>query len=210
MQKKKNSYSEDALDSYFTNKVIASDGTESEGDFFEFAQIVDLFAAEYGLGGCRSLEEFADMMNETDPVLLSFLGKSMIKRHKDMWGEESEERPEVRQTKFGPQAVNRTRKYKPGQACDTSDDPEVNRRNLAVFLKEMGADRAKVNEAMKNIAAGKTSISSKSFTWITPEMLKDPEFNLKETLAEMREARAGAVNFNVNYETFRKRLRQRR
>lgn len=196
---------DDPLNSYFTNKIIASDGQEFEGDFFEFCKNVDLFAAEYGIGGCRSLEEFADMIDNTNPILLSYLMKSIGNRHEEMYGDGEDD------DKAAPSASGKASKYqgkKFSRKAAGTGNAKAERNNLRNFLLEMGAPRQKLKDAIAEIESGKTKDLSEQFSWITPKVLNDPDFSFKETLAEMSKNQKGSTNFKVSATTLEKRQKE--
>jgi len=198
------------LDSYTSNKVKMPDGSELAGDAYEHAKIVDMLASEYGLGGCRNLTEFAKMVDEEDILLVHFLLKAIGERYEEMYGNKPSDRNRnisKHINRHAPSSMNKssTKPYNSNEAIDCSEDAKTNRNRMSMFLREMGASKDKVREAVEKINNGEIKTSSVDFSWITSEELRKPNFDTRGVLKQMCEEQKKSFNFKVSLDTLTKR-----
>jgi hypothetical protein len=152
-----------------------------EYDDLDFYRLVDSFAERYGLGGCRSITEFADMLNHEDPQLLNGLITAI--------------NDSANKTKLASAAHSkRTRTSRSGkvQGADLSErwgyDDNIN----DFLINFCGVPSDKVKEILKNKSdKGKSNTNRDFYEWlynnITPEKLRSPNFDLKGALAKINE-----------------------
>ena len=195
---------QDIYNSWQTNKQKMPDGQVFAGDYLDFVETVDLLASEYGLGGCRSLEEYAEMVDETDPLLISCLMKAMYERYERQYGTDDNVDKNIDKINHGPSGQHSkpsAKKINRKSLMDASSDPKANRNRMANFLKVMGANKNEVNEAIKKIESGDIKVPSNDYSWINSKVLNDPEFDLQATLKQMAEDRKNSINFKVSLDT---------
>lgn len=191
--------SDSSFKSWFTNRVQMPDGETYAGDMLEFTGIVDLFASEYGLGGCRSLEEYAEMIDKCDPLLIACLQKNIEERYKAQYSTEELDN-ESKDYSIKGYENKKAEKVVREKMIDT-DNEKSNRMRMAHFLKQMGANKKEVNEAIKKIENGEIKFSGRDYSWITSKELRKPDFDLKSVMRQMREDREKGMNFKVSLDT---------
>lgn len=165
-----------------------------EYDPLEFYRQVDIFASEYGLGGCRSLTEFAKMIDEEDPELINGLMFAMQERNdpeaykKEQWESNA---------KSG--GTRRSVRSKDGRL--------VNEADMSEFLANSGIPVKEIKEAKKRLAARKINIEEQQeredwiYKNITPENLQDPNFDMKKAQAELSAYFDNTEKFNISAST---------
>lgn len=115
-------------------------GTEKiSTDLYEMAESVDFFMRQYGMGGCRSFSEFWNMVDSEDPVKLMLLRIAANERIRKENGDNSS------RSYTSSSSVNKSHKNK-YKASRTVDNDDIMRN----FLIDMGADRNKVEAAVKS------------------------------------------------------------
>ena len=146
-------------------------------DPLEFYTLVDIFASQYGLGGCRSLHEYAEMIDQTDPALLEGLKYAIYIRNSD-----GSEGSGSREASTSGTRRRGTQSNTWGQDTDMGD-----------FLANSGIPQSKIREARGKIDSGKITKEErdKFHKWlynnVTPEKLRDPNFDLKKAHARIKE-----------------------
>jgi hypothetical protein len=176
-----------------SSAVIRADGKEYEADYLneptsnlmllkynplEFYILVDLFASQYGMGGCKSLEEYANMIDQQDPVLIEAMKYAMLQRNRAECGEDT------RATEVSGSVGTRRSGFKKKWGEDDS---------MGDFLANSGIPIAEIREAKSKLASGKINKEEdeKFHKWlystVTPEKLRDPNFDLKKTHARIKE-----------------------
>jgi len=197
-------------------EVELSDGTVVQADLREFYDILDMIASNYGLGGCKSLEEFAKHIDDIEQGFLINIIHAIVRRNERMYGKSkpTEDTPSEPHT-FDPKRSKlkkhgggwQTQNKAPMGSIRIGNDKDIHadRIKMAMFLKSFGADYKKVDEAVNKLKSGKINTPSEDFSWITPEVLKHPDFDLKTMLQIMKKSREGSINFNVSMETLEKR-----
>lgn len=187
-------------------------------DLAEYCEVVDFFAERYGLGGCKSIEEFTEMVNNLDPIFLNVLRAVAIDRENKKWGgsetgndgDLSSTLPKMRgkgqMSKFGHN-VKGFGPSAPVPSIKPSTPPVKiggSRGKMRQFLAEWGAPRDKLEEACHRIDGRK--IELRDFSHIDSYELRrmsDAEF--KKLMADMKEQQALSENFNVSIETLKGR-----
>ena len=174
------------------DEIILLDGSRGIIDFREFYEIVDILAFNYGIGACKSLTEFAEIINNEDPVLLNGLKKAIIKRVIIMNGGKVEDEPTTYRVV-----------EKSGKSRIVNDE----KNKLVMFLTSFGADKKEIDEALIKINSGKIKIPERDYNWITDEVLCSKDFDLKGVMAQMREDENNSINIKVSAETRLKALK---
>jgi len=195
----------DQYNSIFTNTVKFADGTKGIGEEYEFVQTVDLLAHEYGLGGCKSLQEYADMVDETDPSLIHHLMEAIEERYENMYGTGDDKGVERKSHGSRIKGGHTSPSIDKSKMVDVSKDAKTNRNNIRGFLRNMGASKKSLDEAVSKIERGEIKISEEDFSWITPDVIKDPNFDLKGTMKKIREEKNKDINFKVSMKTLLER-----
>ena len=184
------------------NKIELPNGKEAFTDLEAFFNDVDLFASRYGLGGCKSLEEFADMVNDTDPMFLNCLREIAIRNHNRMWaGDDDDDIPKKEnEGDYGGFVVD-------SEEPPVVENSRVGRKKLRDFLVEMGADEGKVNKAVKDLEHRK--IKFNDYSKLNKDSLADMSENeFKNYLKMMKEDRQKCINFEVSDDTLRAKERK--
>jgi len=173
--------------------LIRSDGKEYEADYLsestsnlklmqhnplEFYSLVDIFASQYGLGGCKSLSEFANMIDNEDPTIIEGLKYAMLERNRAENGEET--RSVEYSSGTGARRGGFNNKW--GHDSDIGD-----------FLANSGVPMSQIREAKAKLGTGKITKEEQEkfhkwlYSTVTPEKLRDPNFDLKKTHARITE-----------------------
>jgi hypothetical protein len=167
-----------------------------EFDPLEFYALVDLFAKEYGLGACRSLTEFSQMIDNEDPALLDGLLYSMRKRYEAEAGDSDSEPPTGTREAFNRRTGSSTFRNAWGHDSDMTD-----------FLVNSGMDPQAVKEAKARLKERKINTKEEQeyhqwlYSTVTPESIRDPNFNLKEALEKISAHNKNTEKFNISAST---------
>lgn len=169
-----------------TIEISYADGSCERTDPTDLFERADLLLHVYGLGGCKSFTEFVDMVNEEDPFIINGLLTAAEKRVAEQNGSK----------------VSRSNNHYNKKSYikkEKTNSPD----NLALFLKEMGANRQEIDETLAKAKSGKIEVPMNDYSYITPEVLNDPDFDFKGTLKQMSEDRKKSINFTVSDATLK-------
>ena len=174
------------------NEVDIGGAVVLEGDIVEVYEQMDAFLASYGMGGCRSLEEYRDMIEQTDPALLAGLLICMGDRKMREMGEDPDKgKPAYKPTSSEdkPSGDFFHNKAYIGGECDMVD-----------FLVKSGADWKDLQKFKDDLASGKTKMEIKDFSkkFNTDTLLHDKDFKLQETIDEMLAYRDKSKNYKFS------------
>jgi hypothetical protein len=192
---------EDIVDFYLRctdNLQTLPSGLKEYGNLYDLYQIADLFASQYGMGGCRTLEEYVNMINTSDPVIINMLKFSMAERLKQQNSVEPVKPKIYDSPTLDQEIVQQEFKFIP--APSPSVDLKANRHNLANFLGEWGANRKELKETLKELDQRKMTLND--YSWLDRHTLSAmPPEKFKETLKMMSEDRVKSKNFKVSLNT---------
>jgi len=169
------------------NRLVSvkfGDGEEFYTDSITLFERADFIAFSYGLGNFRSLSDFVKMVDEEDPFILNNLIEAACIRIQASHGIENKR---TQETEDDEPIITNT-----GRIKRIGDSQEM----LFCFLKDFGATEKEIGEAkekLKNI-----KVPEEDFSWITPEILASPDFDLKGVLARMNDCYKRSVNVNVS------------
>lgn len=170
------------------------DGTSVKPDVSELYRTVDIFAFHYGIGGCKSLSEFVEMVNQEDPEVISALLASISLRNKHSYS--TQDLPEYKYENYT---------WTKGKSMDSKPDFNPQKELLINFLIDFGIPKDKIEEAKKKIASGSIKISRNDYSWINNETIRDPNFPVKEVMAQMRKDAENSINFKVSQKTLNRK-----
>ena len=178
-------------------EVPFSDSTVKKGDPGFIYYISDVIASEYGLGGCKTLQEFVDMVDSTDPVLLDGLLAYMAKRNQE----------QSQDGKHPPEEIDKE-EYIDDSKTGMEESQNKNNTVVKEMLFRFGVSKDDLNSALEKIDKRKIN-TLKDYTWLNKqnnlENLSDVEF--REVLKSMRKDKANSVNFKVSMESLMERER---
>jgi hypothetical protein len=184
------------------NDIDIGGGVLIEGDIVTHYELVDRFLADYGMGGCRSLDEYSEMVNLTDPSLINGLLVCMNDRKQlesgvDPYkGDSHKDDPpsQVSVGKKAPSTPARKKVRRGGGECDMVD-----------FLVKSGADWKEIKKIRDDIRDGKTSIKIKDFSedFDTRTLLHDKDFDLQKQIDEMMAYKKQSENYAFNFSKVR-------
>lgn len=164
-------------------------------DCLEFYQVVDMIAFEYGMGGCRSLSEFANMIDKEDPavidgILLAIQSRKLYERDAADPDANKKEHPQA--TASTPKVNTRHRKSSTGVESDMGD-----------FLANSGIPQSKIREARERLKNRKITTEEEKdfFDWlhseVTTEKLRHPNFDIKKSHARIKAYLDTTEKFNI-------------
>jgi len=201
--------------------VVKTPFGEDQGDLKELFEVADFFAGRYGMGGCRSLEEFVEMINNTDPFIVNMFKAVAVDKNQRELDEMDTNKPkggidsnkpkdDARQsvpTKFGktsparPTAPIRT-PIKVGTGAGG-----INRANMKRFLLTMGASPDGIKEACGRLDGRKMEL--RDYSHLDSRTLKTmSREEFKETLRNISKDIKSSENFEVSDDTLRARIRK--
>lgn len=154
----------------------------------------------YGLGLNRSLSEFVDMINSEDPQILLELQKVAMERIKSSFGISSKDNAASATVKMLSHGTTSKIGSKQSKSV-LGDSPE----SLNQFLIEFGVPKEEIKEAIAKVKSGKIKLPSRDYSWITSEVISDPNFDVKKVLSQMKEDKNNSINFRVGLDTLRKK-----
>lgn len=183
-------------------------------DLKELFEVADFFAERYGLGGCRSLEEFVQMVNETDPVVLNMLRSVAIDKNQRELDEINSKTP-----KRGTMPKTDVKDVKPPQPKQTSRirtstvrvkgaNSGISRANMKRFLISFGAPTDELDKACTRLDGRKMEL--RDYGWIDSYALKTmSKEEFREALKNISSDIKASENFEVSDETLRARYRRK-
>ena len=140
-----------------------------QGDHVSLVMQAMMIAGECGMGACRSLTEFIEMINNEDPVLIQTMIFCIGQKYRRMYGDgDSKNSPEGKSVKQG-----KITKGIPPSGSRPTYKPEatVGDGGMANFLVHHGVPKAKIQEFKRKIASGEIKLPNVDFSQYTPEKL---------------------------------------
>ena len=185
------------------NVVELANGDSKFGDIEEFYLVVDYFASQYGLGGCKSLEEFADMIDKTDPVLLRCLQLSSHNRLKKQYGVDDDD---DKKEKYNPDHIDEepeiqhTSPKRNYVKVEPMADGGASKAKMKRFLRTWGVPSSELQSAEAELS--KRKIKFKDFSWLTPDELANMSSEkFGELKKQIIDDQKNTVNFEVSIES---------
>ena len=178
------------------NTFTLPDGTVIQNDLIELYKVVDVLGNRYGMGGCKSIEEFVDMVDKTDPMILNCLLLA-IKENVKSETDAVSGKVEPSNIKNIPQ-VKRTSVQHNEKPITLQDG----RNKMVQFLSHWGADRKEVNKAIEDFDSRKIKLSD--YSWLSGrklESMSNAEF--KSLLNKMGEESKLTKDFKLTLDKVR-------
>jgi len=194
--------------------VVRTPFGEDVGDLKELFEVADFFAERYGLGGCRSLEEFVRMVDETDPVVLNMLKSVAVDKNQREMDEIDSKKPSKSSPPSPPPKIGKSPPSRPVARSRTpavkvgGEDASVNRANMKRFLLSFGAQPRKLEAACGRLAGRKMEL--RDYSHIDSYILKNmsPE-EFRKALRSISGDTKASENFEVSMETLMGKNRRR-
>lgn len=188
-------------------------GIRTRYELDEFYELIDYFAYRYGLGGCRSLEEFGKMINETDPAFLNLLFAASQNNIRKEAGED-DEIPHGKIQNLESVAKTELNKIKSkskrlfGDAKQTAQNAQSVKSvpKMKSFLKSWGVSNEEMKAAERKLSEGKIELNDYSHIDKKTLLSMSPE-EFRETLKSMSEDNKKSVNFNISMDTLRRKYK---
>lgn len=180
------------------NIVNLPNGEKLVGDLVEFYKVVDFFASQYGLGGCRSLEEFSQMINTSDPIHLKCLQLVAEERLEKQWGTGKDKPEDSNQEDVDIPEEPAYNEIDQGNSKATT----VVGKNGKIkrFLKTWGANSSDLTKAQSKLESGK--IKLKDYGWVNKDNLKTmTSEQFKKLKSDIVADNKKSINFKVSMET---------
>jgi hypothetical protein len=192
--KEKNLQYIDAISGYYKDKEITlSDNTTVSFNPLTFYETVDFFASRYSLGGCKSLEEFIDMINNTDPEVINLLLRASNVNEERKWGSNKNntfDNKNRSKSKFN----NPIRQERFVNGVGAMSD----------FLKSCGVNKEEINKGIDEIDSRK--IEFEDYSWVNSNNLKEmSEDEFKQLLSKISEENKKCVNFKITLESIERK-----
>jgi len=170
-------------------------------NLYEHAKLVDFFLSNYGLGGCRSLKEFWDMVDNEDPTILILLELAAVERINKRLGGKGFD---GRSIGIGETI---TEAFGGGVGKSNSTEVQVNDDNvMAEFLYQMGADRKRIDDGL-NKSRNRKIASRVDLSDITSSNMVGEEFDIEDALRRLKDNERNAVKIIVSRGTLMNRQR---
>lgn len=189
------------LNNSIDSHIKVGDRTIS-ANLYDFAKEVEFFLSITGLGGCRSLAEYWEMINNEDPTILTLLKIAAIERINEqnamMYGGK-------RGRKFG--ASHSSHSTQAASHVGSSDSKEVlSDRIMGEFLINFGANQAEISKALDELKAQKRQDAK--IEDITTENLLRDDYDVKSALERLNKSMEHGKNFVVSMNTIRNRRKR--
>jgi len=165
------------------------DGEEFKTDGIVLFERADFLASNYGMGNFRSLSDFVKMVDEEDPVILNGLIYAACIRIQSSHGIENERTQDDSEEVDSEEIRSISHSKKITRSGDS-------KQMLLCFLRDFGATEEEIKIAVEKLKTIK--VPEEDFSWITPEILARPDFDLKGTLSRMNDYYKRSVNVNVS------------
>jgi len=176
------------------NDTQISDQVQAKTDRFNLLRESHVLAKAYGLGGCKSLSEYVEMINNEDPAIISALMAIITEEMRCEAGFKP------REIKYLDERTenNYLNDSGPVEKVDTRHK-EYN-ETVASYLMYTGHTLKELKEKMATIDVDKNYVGD--FSDITAEALDDPNFDMEGAFERFREFKKHSVNFDVTPEQF--------
>jgi len=215
----------DIINESVDNLVKLPTGAEEFGDLGEFHKVVDFFANRYGMGGCKTIEEFADMIDNLDPVLRVGLYNAGVVAENRKWGGEDEIDSDIdSETDSDKDSHVDSDTTKPRTHSDnmpklphTSLEQPKSTGKIATgdgsirnLLLEFGVNKSELDKASGKI--GRRKITLKDYRdEIDKDKLRDmSEEKFQAILKDMGKERQKSINFDVSDDMYRQKIKKQR
>jgi len=182
-----------------------------EYDYVEFCGTVDVLAHEYGLGGCRSLTEYANMIDGEDLQLVEGLLFAIQRRYRAQSGET--DLPEIDNKEDYEKHVRKMATAKSACTSKSFKNKWGYDSDMKDFLLNSGIGKKEVGEATEKLKSRQINKQEQNefHDWlyknVTPEKLRDPDFDLRGTYDKIRSHFDKCENFNISAVTINKGVR---
>ena len=197
------------------NLVELPDGTKVYGDLKEFYKVVDFFASRYGLGGFKSLEEYAEMINQSDPVIITGLYSAGVDAENAKWSTDDSDNDKPVKShgtglgrglpKDSPEAPRNAYMTTPTQP----PGKKGNIHKVKNLLSEFGVSKEELAKAEEKI--GRRKIELKDFSHVNKYSLRDmSKDEFSKLLGEFKQQNDRSVNIAVSDEMYRRKIREQR
>lgn len=193
--------------------IVKTPFGDDTGDLKELYEVADFFAERYGLGGCKSLEEFVEMINSTDPVTINMFKAISVEKNQRELDEinskkpKDDGRPQI-PSKTGrlPQTSHLGHARTPVIKAD-SGNTGVNRANMKRFLLSFGASPQELTSACVRLDGRKMEL--RDYGNVDSYALKNmPKDEFRKLMRNISADIKASENFEVSDETLRARKRK--
>ena len=168
-------------------------------------EVADFFASQYGLGGCRSLSEYVEMIANTSIETVTRLRLSANNRLRAEAGEDVNK--PLANGRFSPTSDHAT-------TAEVTQDVggSVDKRDTSMIsglLYEFGVDKESILEAKKKISGRQMTL--KDYSWIDKHNLGEiPQEEFIKICGEMQKENNKCVHFSLSHESRIEGLKKRR
>lgn len=182
-----------------------------QSDLKELFEVADFFAERYGLGGCKSLEEFVQMIDHTDPHVINMLKAVAIDKNNKEMDEISKKPKDDGQVpvhgRLGAMPPSRPSAHRGTPVRVKGEAPSMSRSNMKRFLLSFGAPQDGLDKACGRLDSRK--IEFRDYGWVDSHTLlsMSPE-KFRETLHNITNDIKSSENFEVSDETLRARRKR--
>jgi hypothetical protein len=176
-------------------EVRLGDDVVVDGDYYDLVLRSCMIAQVFGMGQCRTISEFIQMIDDEDPLVIQTCMMAIVNINRRMWGDNDDKPgrpPSDRQNNVaGKPSTKPARRVPAGSDSDLSE-----------FILAHGKNRAEVIEWKKKVQEGKIKIPDTDFSHLTKENVMSDDFNLKAELKRMDEHRKRTKNFTLHIGDF--------
>jgi len=194
---------EENLDKYDLNKHVAKyknttffreqrdDGKYMYADRFSLIREAHMFMKHYGMGGCRSFEEYIEMVNNEDPSIVDMLIALITEDNRCEAG-------------FKPREINLDiENYEERDSVamsiakfsDKSND--IAQSSVMGLISNFGGSYGDMKEKIEARRKKVGHFSHDDFSDINTTSINEPDFDLKAALSRMKTAKEQSLNIKI-------------
>ena len=151
----------------------------------DIASVADILASNYGLGGCRNIQEYIVALDEVDVDVVSSFMNAIVDRLDREYGDDNS-------TRLDDASTIRSHRVASGNS-------ESGVNGMIMFLRDSGVGRDDAHSAIAE--AKEKNYKYHSINHINSNTILRDDFDLKEALVILRENRENSINFNINAES---------
>lgn len=187
-------------------------------DYYALIERVVLIGSEMGMGGCKSITEFKDMIDEEDPTLIDAVIFAIMCNNRRKWADPKKDRSVFENS---PEIVEQAEEHRVAEtqvaqiSKETLKDPrcnlnfkrkgkyrrDIDEHDMSSFVLMHNVDREAVIEAKKKFQSGQ--IKEVDFSHIDAHSLANmSEEEFEKTLQQMNEYVKQTTTFKLDMNKF--------
>jgi len=172
-------------------------GKRCVGGLMQVIQKASFIASEVGLGGCRSITEFINMVDNEDPAVLDLFVFYLSKKKAQEAGVELEDINQEQESEVGVPTIREMIKAKNKRKYDDS-------KVLESLLLDNGITREQILKSKEEISSREIKIpQQRLYSSVTSADLMSEDFKFEEAMKQINEDMKNSKTFKISLASFK-------